>query len=74
MPRADYKTCKACGKHVNECGPLSWTRLCEVCALTRVEANNDQISAQAGPYYEHQQRRIIMRARQRLLAAERQTG
>jgi len=45
-----------------------------MCALTATEANNDQISAKAGPYFEHQQRRQLMVARQQLLAAERRTG
>jgi hypothetical protein len=42
--------------------------------MAAIEANNDQIAAKAGPYFEHQQRRQLMRARQALLAAERQTG
>lgn len=28
MPRDDYKTCRVCGRHASECGPLSHTRLC----------------------------------------------
>ena len=28
MPRDDYKRCKECGRHVDEVGPLSHTRLC----------------------------------------------
>ena len=28
MPRYDYKRCRVCGRHTDECGPLSHTRLC----------------------------------------------
>jgi len=28
MPRLDYKRCRACGRHVDEVGVLSHTRLC----------------------------------------------
>lgn len=74
MPHPDYVTCKRCKRHKTACGPLSWTRLCESCALAAVEANNDQIAARQGPYFEHLQRRRIMAARKALLASERQAG
>ncbi len=51
MPRADYKTCKACGRHANEVGPLSWTRLCAECGAARLHANIDGIHEHDGPAF-----------------------
>jgi len=39
VPRAAYKTCKGCGKTREEVGLLSWTRLCQGCAVDRVAEN-----------------------------------
>lgn len=39
MPRPDYKTCRECGRHVDECGPLSHTRLCADCSFVRLAEN-----------------------------------
>jgi hypothetical protein len=53
---------------------MSHNRYCRDCSLEVEWANNDQISAKAGPYYEHLQRRRIMAARRALLAAEQRTS
>lgn len=71
MPRGAYRTCKCCGRNRDEAGEMSWTRLCMDCAKARLDANNSQIAARSGPFYMHQQRRTLLIARQRLLAAER---
>lgn len=39
MPRDDYKTCKECGRHADEVGPLSWARLCGDCGVGRLTEN-----------------------------------
>jgi hypothetical protein len=31
MPRADYKHCKCCLRHVEECGELTHSRYCSDC-------------------------------------------
>lgn len=74
MPDHRFKNCKGCGKPSAEVGPLSWTRLCRSCGMARIEANNDQMSAGTGPYFERNQRRTLMEAQRRLLAAEREKG
>jgi len=53
MPRPDYKTCRECGKHSVEVGPLSHTRLCRNCAERLNEANYDQVQARSGPLFHH---------------------
>jgi hypothetical protein len=70
MPRLDYKTCRHCGRHADEVGALSRHRKCSECAAARLDANNRQISERDGVWYLHQQRRQLMVARKRLLAAE----
>jgi ribosomal protein L37E len=35
MPRLDYKNCRACGRHADDAGPLSHTRLCAQCGDVR---------------------------------------
>ncbi len=50
MPRADYKTCRSCGRHVDECGELSHTRLCSACSVPRFTANLDAMRTMSGPY------------------------
>lgn len=39
MPRPDVVRCKGCGKHRDEVGPLSWTRLCSDCGFERMAEN-----------------------------------
>jgi hypothetical protein len=39
MPRSDYKTCRRCKRHSDDCGQLSHTRLCGDCS-TIVLAEN----------------------------------
>lgn len=70
MPHPEYANCRICGRHKDECGPLSWTRLCISCGVLRSAANNLQIAVKEGPFYEHQQRRTFLAARQRLLALD----
>jgi hypothetical protein len=52
MPRLDYKTCRECGKHTNEVGLLSHTRLCLACAKRLSAANYDQVQARSGPFFQ----------------------
>src|SRR5437868_4062521 len=41
MPRSDYKTCRVCGRHESEVGPLSHTRLCSEHSAQRFTENID---------------------------------
>lgn len=41
-------TCRHCGRHLDECGPLSTTYQCEECSLGRFVANIDTMIATAG--------------------------
>lgn len=58
MPRRDYVTCKVCGRHRNEVGPLSHTRLCMDCAIVRRDENNDAIHAKSGPAFTRWRRQM----------------
>jgi len=61
MPRLDYKRCRGCGRPTTETGPLSHVRLCERCGAERMVANNLQIHAKAGPFYEKRRLGYAMR-------------
>jgi hypothetical protein len=58
MPRLDYKTCRRCRRHTDECGPLSRTRLCGKCGVELVECNYDALTAHDGPEFLRWRRRI----------------
>lgn len=51
MPRADYKTCKVCERHADECGPLSWTRQCGDCGTSALVENIEGIHRHTGPAF-----------------------
>ena len=75
MARHDYKRCKGCGRPTSETGPLSHIRLCERCGLERQTANNLQIHARSGPFYENRRLGIAMREfGPRVVQAMLQTG
>jgi predicted amidophosphoribosyltransferase len=48
MGHPDYRNCKNCGRHASECGPLSWTRLCEDCGRELLHENIDGIHDRQG--------------------------
>lgn len=48
MPRADYATCRECGRHRDEVGTLSRSRLCGDCAETRLRENIVGIHTKTG--------------------------
>jgi hypothetical protein len=48
MPRRDYKTCRNCGRHADEAGLLSRTRLCTDCSHTLMDENNIGIATHTG--------------------------
>jgi predicted MarR family transcription regulator len=56
MPRADYKTCRECRKHVNEIGPLSHTRLCRSCAIALSAENYTGLTTRSGEAFAHWRR------------------
>lgn len=58
MPRDDLKTCRGCGSHVDECGPLSHSRLCVECGVTRSAQALEQMVSHDGPVFQHWRARI----------------
>ena len=56
MPDARRTTCKSCGKHRDEVGPLSWTGLCGACGPAVFEQHNDQLHTHSGPWFTHWRR------------------
>lgn len=58
MPRADLKTCRNCGRHASECGPLSHTRLCGECGPLLLAAAVIQQVEHDGPVFQHWRARI----------------
>lgn len=49
MPRLDYKRCRNCNRHADEAGPLSRSRLCEVCGDELLTENVLGIHTKTGP-------------------------
>lgn len=49
MPRYDLKTCRACGRHADEVGPLSHSRLCGPCGTERLTENVVGLATKTGP-------------------------
>jgi hypothetical protein len=58
MPKAAYKTCRECGKHTNEVGPLSHTRLCRSCAIARSAENYTGLTTRSGDAFAHWRERM----------------
>jgi hypothetical protein len=58
MPRLDYKTCRVCGKHADEVGELSHTRLCIPCGQSNLRAAVLEQKNHNGPTFQHWRRRI----------------
>jgi hypothetical protein len=73
-PRLDYRTCKRCDRHADECGPLSYTRLCEECGIAVAAENLLGLMNKSGESYQHWARRSFMAARRALVASEQGEG
>lgn len=58
MPRTDYTTCRHCGRHADECGPLSHTRLCGDCGPALLAASVIEQVEHDGPIFQHWRARI----------------
>ena len=58
MPRESYKTCKACGQHTRDVGPISHTQLCGPCGIERETRNIVQLAEHNGPYFQYWRARI----------------
>ena len=53
------KWCHGCGRHVDECGPLSARYLCAECGDGFASSNLRDLTAKSGPGYRHWRRRTI---------------
>jgi hypothetical protein len=51
--------CKACGRHVSECGQLSARAKCYDCGGSRMVENARQLSEHSGPWFDHWRRRSL---------------
>jgi len=71
MGRVDYKTCRECGRHADDVGELSHTRLCVECGRARLrDAVIEQVEHR-GPTFEYWRTRIAASVGAVLLDAER---
>lgn len=52
MPDSRRRTCRACGRHVDEVGPLSWTGLCPDDSVDILVDNVGQMMARSGPNFD----------------------
>lgn len=59
MARWHPKSCKVCGIRASADEPISATGLCIEHAVDRMEANNRQIAAHNGPFFDHWRRRVL---------------
>jgi len=48
MPKATYKRCRSCGRHSDEVGALSHTRLCLDCGQLLLEQNALGLAVKSG--------------------------
>jgi len=56
MPDFRRKTCRACGRHTDEVGPLSWSGLCAHDSVERFTDNVGQMIAREGPNFDRWRR------------------
>lgn len=45
------ETCRDCGKHISECGPLSKRGKCVSCGIRNMTQAATQVENRQGPYY-----------------------
>lgn len=50
MPDGRRRTCRVCGAHDSEVGPISWRGKCSTCGPAIFEANCDDLHYHRGPY------------------------
>ena len=58
MPRADYRTCRGCGRSAEEVGPLSCTRQCESCGERNLWRNVNGLHGHDGEVFLAWRRRM----------------
>lgn len=51
MPRYEYARCRICGRHRDDVGLMSWSRLCADCGHHRLLENIDGIHFHRGPAF-----------------------
>ena len=62
VPRSDYAYCRHCGRHRDECGPLSRHRMCGECALERQAENIVGLATMTGHVRDRWARGMILSA------------
>lgn len=58
MARNTRATCRVCGKHAREVGPISWAGYCSVHGPQVRDQANDDMHYHRGPYFDHWRRRM----------------
>jgi hypothetical protein len=56
--RLDYKTCRVCGRHADQVGELSHSRLCGDCGPVRLRDAVFEQKNHHGPVFQHWRTRI----------------
>lgn len=59
MPDARRRTCRLCGKHDSEVGPITWGGYCIEHGLQIKHENALQLHAHNGPAFKHWRQRTI---------------
>lgn len=58
MPDNRRKRCRSCGRHEDECGPISWRGKCHDCGQILQAAGIVQQANHTGPVFEHWRNRV----------------
>jgi hypothetical protein len=63
VARPKREHCRACGRHIRECGSLSKRGKCVECGTRAITEAARQIEAREGPYYDKYKREIAAYSR-----------
>lgn len=62
MPDYRRQTCRGCGGHSSEVGPISWGGLCLDCGKANVKTAIDEMAAHSGPTFARWRAGVILAA------------
>lgn len=60
MPDPRRRSCKICGRHESEVGPISWRGKCGDCGPMLAVQAYDDLHYHRGPVFEHWRRRCAL--------------
>jgi hypothetical protein len=61
MPDPRRRSCRQCGRHETEVGPISWAGYCGRCGAERLTENMDGIHFREGPAHERRRYGIAVK-------------